>query len=371
MTNDDYLVPPAADELEISLFGPGYGESIVIHIGCSQWILIDSCKNPQTKKPAALSYLTDLKVDMALSVRLVVATHWHDDHIRGISAILRDCPSAKIAISAALDQQNFLDLIAAYANRQSTDGVGEFIEIFRILQERKQTRTPIRAPILASSDKLLHRDAVQIGSDSLPVEVYSLSPSDASIIRAMLSIAELMPAEDTLPLRIPSVSPNYASVVLWIKLGEHRILLGADLETSADPALGWVAVLRSEAVSGKATVFKVAHHGSHNAHEQLVWSEFLMNDPLAVLTPFRRGNRILPTPEDIRRISTATSNGYITAAPVTQSRKWTNRVVRDTLNQATRRILSVHPGWGQIRLRKKSSTKAATGKRNCLAPLYH
>jgi len=32
---------PEKDEIEVSIFGPGYGECIVIHIGNNEWVVID------------------------------------------------------------------------------------------------------------------------------------------------------------------------------------------------------------------------------------------------------------------------------------------------------------------------------------------
>jgi Metallo-beta-lactamase superfamily len=357
----DHLTPPSADEIEISLFGPGYGESIVIHIGNNQWILVDSCINPNTRKPAALSYLADLEIDTSRSVRLIVATHWHDDHIRGLSATVRECISAKLVISGALGKENFLTLVASYSEIPEA-GVNEFVEIFRILDERKTSKTLIAAPVLATADRLLDRDRVYFDPHSaIEIEVYSLSPSDASILKALLSFTGLMPREDTNPLRILSVSPNHASVVLWLKLGSNQLLLGADLQTATDPTVGWTAILDgSMTVSGKAEIFKVAHHGSENAHESRIWSKLLIDHPFAILTPFRRGNVLLPTRGDISRISASTSNGYITAVPTKQTSKWTHRVVKDTLHDATRVIYPVHQGWGQIRLRRKANDSSST-----------
>ena len=50
-----YGTPPASDEVELSLFGPGYGEAIAVHVGDGKWILIDSCKEKGTKDPAVSS----------------------------------------------------------------------------------------------------------------------------------------------------------------------------------------------------------------------------------------------------------------------------------------------------------------------------
>ena len=34
---------PRRDEVEVTLFGPGYGESVVVHAGVDDWLVVDSC----------------------------------------------------------------------------------------------------------------------------------------------------------------------------------------------------------------------------------------------------------------------------------------------------------------------------------------
>ena len=71
--------PPQADQIEISLFGPGFGECCLIHLGSGQWVVIDSCLHSDTGEPAALYYLRQISVEPADTIRLIIATHWHDD----------------------------------------------------------------------------------------------------------------------------------------------------------------------------------------------------------------------------------------------------------------------------------------------------
>lgn len=73
--SNSQLQPPDPEELEISIFGPGYGEAIALHIGHGQWILIDSCSEPRSGKPAPLEYLHQLDINISQAVRLIVATH--------------------------------------------------------------------------------------------------------------------------------------------------------------------------------------------------------------------------------------------------------------------------------------------------------
>ena len=37
----NYGPGPASHEIEITVFGPGYGEAIAVHLGEQQWMLID------------------------------------------------------------------------------------------------------------------------------------------------------------------------------------------------------------------------------------------------------------------------------------------------------------------------------------------
>ena len=73
-----------------------------MHVGHGSWILIDSCIDGQTKRPAALSYLQDIGVNPAQDVKMIVASHWHDDHIRGLASVVEACPQARFVLSDAI-----------------------------------------------------------------------------------------------------------------------------------------------------------------------------------------------------------------------------------------------------------------------------
>src|SRR5687768_12230207 len=115
----DELSAPASDELEVSVFGPGYGEAISVHLGGGNWILVDSCKESESDSPASLAYLKRLDVDPSKAVRLIVATHWHNDHVRGISQIVDACPRARFVMSSALREREFGALLQVYSKSPS------------------------------------------------------------------------------------------------------------------------------------------------------------------------------------------------------------------------------------------------------------
>ena len=353
---DSQLFSPAKDELEVSVFGPGYGEAIVLHLGEGKWVLVDSCLDPDSGQSASLKYLYNLGVDVGRVVKLVVATHWHDDHVRGISCVFEQCQSADFVISNALNDKEFLTLVSLYhePSTMKSSGLNEFSQVFQLLKSRKQSGVRFNSPKLAVADRLLYCDRVEVASALVDVQVCALSPSDASILQAGTAFAELLAEVKQSRKRISSPGPNHTSVVLWVKVGHHKILLGSDLERTSSPKTGWSVILdESTVVSDKAGVFKVPHHGSENAHHEGVWSELLLSEPCAVVSPFSRGRKPLPSRSDVERLVCLTPHVYITSPPKLRKLKWRDRTVRDCVDQVTRSIHSVYQGWGHVRLRKK------------------
>jgi hypothetical protein len=98
-------------------------------------------------------------------------------------------------------------------------------------------------------------------------ELTALSPSHLEFQRFLGAMGQLVPQTKTTKRRFPSPAPNDLSVVAWLRIGSLRILLGADLEEHGVAGRGWAAVLNSSTrPKGKASVFKVAHHGSVTGH---------------------------------------------------------------------------------------------------------
>jgi len=105
---------PDSAEIEISLFGPGYGESIVIHLGQNIWIIIDSCIDESTGDNIPLTYLNDMGVDIETNVKQVICSHWHKDHYKGISEIVKACTSSEFICTSALNSDRFFTLMEIY-----------------------------------------------------------------------------------------------------------------------------------------------------------------------------------------------------------------------------------------------------------------
>jgi beta-lactamase superfamily II metal-dependent hydrolase len=296
---------PRCDEIEVSLFGPGFGECTVIHVGDGRWIVVDSCVDSKTNRAVALQYLQEIEAEPD-AVRLIVATHWHDDHVRGLAQVVEAHPGAVICISTILTNEEFVGTILAYDDRPMTKVSSGVREMRRILELRSGKRI-----VRGVADKRILRIPGSEFSHGHDVEVWTLSPCNASLDRFLHSLNRIVPKAGIQKQRVPSITPNECSVVLWVSIGPLSILLGADLEEEG--CGGWTAILESEGrPQAKASFFKVPHHGSSNAHHPDVWRHMLVPNPVFALAPYDRGSK-LPARADVRRLLETSERGYTTA----------------------------------------------------------
>ena len=329
--------PPRKGEIELTLLGPGYGESIVLHVGGGVWVLVDSCVDTDGT-PRALRYLESIGVDPAEAVVLIVATHWHDDHIRGIANLAEICHQATFCCASVFCQKEFLAAAHALEGHHFSVAGSGLRELHNVISRLVQVASK---PVLALANR---RIFVQ-GS----CEIWSLSPNDSTFQAFLRSIGSLVPGEGQGKRRIPDLSPNEVAVALWVKIEDLAVLLGSDLEKQ-----GWIQILQNGArPSGRASAFKVPHHGSENAHEPSVWERMLDSNPVAILTPWHRGGSNLPRQQDVRRILSCTTNAYTTArigsstrAPVSRS-----NMVKRTIRESGVKLRRLAMSTGAVRLR--------------------
>ena len=340
--------PPHADEFEVSVFGPGRGECIVLHLGRGEWVIVDSCLDLGTREAVALRYLKDLGVDAASAVKLVVVTHWHDDHIKGVSQIVEAVPEAKFVCS----EKDRLGILAGVATAQesslSQTGFDEFSTVLQVLRSRKLPgqRQESVGPHWAAEGLILH----QLADDGHSATVMALSPSPGT---QTLALHEGFLARPRQPQRrAVALTPNQQSIVLWVTAGENSVLLGGDLEHSANPAVGWHAVVACGVRPGApASVFKVPHHGSENADNPDVWTSMLTDHPFALVAPYASGRRPLPGNADISRLLERTDRLYCTTQPKGWKPARRDSMVERTVREVARNRRVISREVGQVRLR--------------------
>ena len=350
-------VPPREDEFEVSVIGPGRGECVLLHLGYNTWCVIDSCQGPGKTIPVAVEYLRGLGQNALDGVVLLLATHWHDDHIGGIASALRDFPEAQFACSAALGTEHFLTLVKLESKAiQAGSGVEEFGRVLDLLMERRERALHRR--LVSPQWAVQNRTLLQLnrGPHRFPAKVTALSPSDGTIKLFLDDIGKLLPQAGQPQQRLANQTPNQTSVALWVEVGVRRVLLGADLEHSGRAGEGWLAVLESFQETTLADLFKVPHHGSPNADCPEVWQRLLIADPVSVLTPFTSG-RGLPQPGDVARLRGRTTNLYCTALPKAKLPK-RDSMVEKKLRERTR--IAVDGKLGHVRVRWSAVDPVAT-----------
>ena len=311
---------------------------------------MDSCLNRKTGEPIALEYLRLLNVDISTKVKMVVATHWHDDHIRGLAKVLDAAKNARFVDSAAY-RRLLLSRVVRFGaqtggNASVTD---EYSAIYKILTDRIQTgeKKESAGPMQAiANSRLLY---LSDSSRTVKAEVIALSPSSGTLNHADAELESALKVfqERKRPSR---QGPNQLCVVLWIRVGVLQAILGADLEHVAGVTEGWNAIIGSaERPQGVAGMFKVPHHGSKNAHSDECWKTLLASDPIAVVTPYAESR--LPSPNDLNRLCTYTQQLYLTSDYRQYKAAHHNHTVEKMLRQREKKLRPLEGAMGHVRMR--------------------
>ncbi|MFY9328181.1 MAG: MBL fold metallo-hydrolase [Georgfuchsia sp.] len=345
---------PAPTVKEVTVIGPGQGESVVVHLGNGEWLVVDSCASSSSRVSSApLQYLTSIGVDVSNDVKLIVVSHWDDDHIRGISNLLDACRSAVFCCSTSFTEREFIKFVEAMSLGGKTTGngnVSEFNKCLRILADRKQI---IRRAFPGR----------QLSDKGQPT-IKSWSPSDFDDACFLEYVASYYPADWAAMRRAIPGSPNLTSVVISIDWEDVSILLGADMETSTDIRRGWGAIAAEANRVGfeKGGLVKIPHHGSEGAHDERMWSQLLHDLPISIVAPFGKGaiKSRPPQPSDIKRIVDLSSQTYLTANKKPLLPKKKSAAVARSLREGGIRLSAGNSAIGMVRMRKAQGSDWTT-----------
>lgn len=346
------LTPPDLNHAEISLFGPGIGECIVLHFGDGRWFVIDSCLNPETKQPIALEYLTSIGVDVAKQVAGILITHWHCDHIEGAFTLLQECKNAKLYHSFALSSNEALHLAALYKNDVFANTDKDIREFSNIIQFLVKTKDRGRIdPVKAQHTFFDYRAGVQ-------TRMIAMSPSNTAVTQAISNLANIKPKDGSSRARnVVPQSENLNAVAIHFTYGSFSAVLGSDLEVTKNSQTGWSAVFNNNIASNlslsMSSLFKVSHHGSKNGHHEKIWSDLLVDKPLSIATAYTPSGH--PDIDSINRVKNLSSE-FI----VTRDSKSTKKIKRDSMVEREMRAIvkeriSVNDKLGHIQVRVSAS----------------
>jgi hypothetical protein len=349
--------PPRPDQIEVSVFGPSYGECVCIHFGDGNWAVIDSCLHEG--EPIALSYLRELGFNPNDCIKTIVGTHWHDDHYKGLSKLMAAAPNAPIWIPGALTSPEFLRFAKRISKNKTAIAGNKLSEISRILDEisRRNSQGLVNFGYASSRTSIFRIDANTLAHGHA-CEMMALSPSHADVHNFLSRIAAQMPSARQTKRTAASPSPNDVSIAILFSIGPASILLGADLENGTTANTGWSAVLasnRSQQFGPLASLYKIPHHGSDTAHNPVIWADLLLTEPAAVLTPWRKGRGQLPTRAGANEILRLSPKAFATAKTARGQSKRLMRPpgVMQTIRELRPRVKvrSLQAPFGAVRFR--------------------
>jgi hypothetical protein len=289
---------------------------------------VDSCEHPDSGAVAAASYLDALRV-ASDAVRMLLITHWDDDHIRGASRLVSDYPTCEVACSSAQTTDEFKTLygrlLEAGAIGAHGPGVRELRAVTAELGRRPSDGAGPRKVTAVGPHQTLWQ---RVERGAVVAEVRSLSPSADSVERAIKALVSQLPGMGS-PPRSTFSDRNWASVAVSVRVGDSLIILGADLENTPAAGRAWRVLTTShKRIPGLAQVFKVPHHASDDADEPEVWATMVAPNPAALLTPFAQGRKPRPQPDDVARLCRRTSDLHQAGALPSSSARFPNPVGR-------------------------------------------
>lgn len=276
------------DELEITTMGVGSqsGESIVMHLGDGNWIIIDSCKTCDGIV-MPLYHLKMLGVELE-HVNKIVCTHWHDDHIGGLSTVVEQCTNAEFYYPIVGQDNNYLSLLRKGDKAQNQSSVWkEFIACYNLAKQKSS---------FCGSDKLVY-------DDDKGIQLFTLSPSDKMIAKMLQIIADFEKSADYRRFNDSAITPNMGCSALLLVTPECKILLGADLEANRSNKenedacinqcakryeVGWCNVIKKSTSfkRKKISYFKLPHHSSKTGYCNAIYTEHVTDLPISVSTVF-------------------------------------------------------------------------------------
>jgi len=302
---DNAINPPKIDEIELTFFGPGFGESIVVFIPGIGWGIIDSCEFVVSghKLVPPLKYLISQKVN---EIEFLILTHPHGDHFRGMEQIIgqylgkinRICRYQGDSVRE-LTAYLFRKGIKGSPGETSAKGLGA---LFKAFDEAAKFGAEKRR--LGALTQVIPHHKVSVNGQDFAVEVLSLSPLAEDEEKYVNILRDAFPKEKMKLEEIPDHSHNMIASAIRISVGNVVVILGSDVEKGVNASSGWRGIVNSaDAPNLCVKTLKVSHHGSPNAYYHKAWTEHCKKGKIiSVITPYNRGRQPRPTEDDIERI---------------------------------------------------------------------
>lgn len=282
--------------LNLWVFGPGFGELVVVHVPGAGWLSIDGCTARRTSWP--LAFFDRLNV----APTHILMTHPHLDHAGGLVQLIDEHTQPgeqwpRLGVLEPVPPPTAAASHELHFHSQQADSV------LSAMRTRWQSQPSCKWPLNVGA-----REPIGDGWATV------LSPEDDAGLSDV----------------------NERATAIEVEWNDARIVLGADLVEA--PGLGWSRALSRRALLREHDALKVAHHGSLAAqHDPVLQRLTGEQESFTVLTPYSKGYK-LPDFQDgggIEVLLRHTSRVLMTALPQSYStqnrtpRRWTRAELKN------------------------------------------
>lgn len=324
------------DKTEIIIFGKGYGESILIRVSESKYIMIDSFIDNESGKPIAVWYLETIGLNVD-SIIGIVCTHWDDDHVKGISQIIKSSSKpVPIYTPLALSKKEVIDYLTYLKNE---DKGSEFIEAIRYVKDKK-----CYFLYVVNDRSMFEKELSLVG-----VSLKALSPSDEQYQTFLENIIIPKAGEEK---KFKQFGRNELSIVSYLECPNSISLFAGDFENSSTN--DWTKLIDKYNYLKKCEIVKTPHHGSENGYHDGIYNSLSLL-PISIITRFNRFD--LPSDEILKKISSKSKETFVIGGKKITDKDQTRNLTK-YLNSGIKKRMSINDlRVGFIKLTKDISSQ--------------
>ena len=304
----------AMSQMITHFFNVGHGDCTVIEIDDTHLVVVDSCIRREQSESPALTFLRKWYVDKgSANVDVLCLTHPDKDHYRGMADIIEfiDGPEKRGTIGGVVRcglEEKALDCLKRDAQSVAASGCADPL---------RETRTEFeRLYNLLTRYKHISDGGPQQIGELGSVTLFVLGPSTAdrnkhletAIFKELLrSSIEKLAADSSHPDANPPKprfgSANEISIMLWVKLGNTKLLLPGDTGSEQlKSALDRYELSGKQSMGDtRCSIVKAPHHGARCDSIE-VWNRILSDACHVVISAGKHGHWQHPCAETLNQI---------------------------------------------------------------------
>lgn len=293
--------------LGVHIFGPGFGESVVLEFPDGSVGVVDAFCDSQGRSPVLEFVTSQLGVD---SLAFLAVSHPHADHCNGLRELLEHLAVERLWVFDTIQDANLAQFFRDLYLKGRRDAVEEALKLKpgSVASQLSYLDRTCLVPILkkgAANRFRFFRSSATFKLEDVAVRF--LTPGDSALAsyRSKLTSALRNVLSDGPALnrdwKPGNLNHNLVSGSIFLEYGDTKILLMGDAEQPL-----WDEVVDNLSVEGlfPLHLIKAAHHGSINGFAERFFQRAASGDvSIVVVTPFDRLENPLPRSAGIKEIN--------------------------------------------------------------------